>query len=559
MSRTRRFLTAALVAAVAVLVLLVLPPAPRDVSVSTPDDPLVLKGAFHVHTIRSDGGGTLDEVANAAADAGLDFVLFADHGDGRVVEPPAYRSGVLCVDGAEISTDQGHVAAVGARAAEYPLGGEARDAIEDIHRLGGMAIVTHPFSPRADLAWSAWDTPVDGMEWLNADSEWRDETPASLARAALGYWLRPAPAIARTFDRPESSLAKADEISSRRTLALVAGHDAHARIAHGGPGGFGRSLALPSYETMFRTVAIRVAVDQGPSGDAAADASVLLRALRHGRVFTAIDALAAPVRFAFRVRSGGAIGRPGDRIIPGPSLHLSVEADAPAGARLVVLHNGRELASGPPPRLEADVPPAPGAYRAEVRLEDAPGAPPVSWIVSSPIFIGVAAPEPPADAKPGPVLSELIAPAADETWTVEHSPDSTAVVAIAHDTGAVQFTYTLAPDRWASPYAALVRPVALPAGATFIELRVQAQAPMRVSIQLRSPAGGGDGRRWRRSIFVDPSERTVLIPLDDFRAISPATGPVPLDSVDSLLLVVDTVNADGRGQGSFTVLGAGVR
>jgi predicted metal-dependent phosphoesterase TrpH len=150
------------VAAVALLLFLVLPPAPRHVNRSAASDPLVVKGAIHVHTIRSDGGGTVDDVAAAASAAGLAFVIVTDHGDGRRIEPPSYRSGVLVLDGAEVSTAQGHVLAIGVRAAEYPLGGEARDVIEDIHRLGGFAVAAHPASAkrepaRAGMPTTAWN------------------------------------------------------------------------------------------------------------------------------------------------------------------------------------------------------------------------------------------------------------------------------------------------------------------------------------------------------------------------------------------------------------------
>ena len=77
-----------------------LPPAPDDGAVP---------GAFHVHTNRSDGLSGPEEIAAAAARAGLKFVIFTDHGDGtRRPDPPAYRSGVLCLDGIEISTNGGH-------------------------------------------------------------------------------------------------------------------------------------------------------------------------------------------------------------------------------------------------------------------------------------------------------------------------------------------------------------------------------------------------------------------------------------------------------------------
>ena len=70
--------------------------------------PLSLAGAFHVHTNRSDGGSSPNDIARAASEAGLRFLVFTDHGDGtRVPDPPQYRSGVLTFDGVEISTNGG--------------------------------------------------------------------------------------------------------------------------------------------------------------------------------------------------------------------------------------------------------------------------------------------------------------------------------------------------------------------------------------------------------------------------------------------------------------------
>src|SRR5689334_18308358 len=163
--------TAALVAAVVVLALLVAPP--RRIQLAAASDGTV-PGIFHVHTNRSDGLGSPDDVAAAAAHAGLKFVVFADHGDAtRTPDPPTYRSGVLCLDGVEISTNGGHYIAIDMPASPYPLGGEARDVVEDVRRLGGFGIVAHPDSPKAQLRWSDWTAPFDAVELLNPDSSWR--------------------------------------------------------------------------------------------------------------------------------------------------------------------------------------------------------------------------------------------------------------------------------------------------------------------------------------------------------------------------------------------------
>ena len=100
-------------AAVFVYGALTLPP--RRVSLAPPRDGIddTVAGIAHVHSNRSDGRGTPDEIAAAAARAGLKFLVFTDHGDAtRTPDRPVYRSGVLCLDGVEISTTGGHYVAM---------------------------------------------------------------------------------------------------------------------------------------------------------------------------------------------------------------------------------------------------------------------------------------------------------------------------------------------------------------------------------------------------------------------------------------------------------------
>jgi predicted metal-dependent phosphoesterase TrpH len=140
--------TAALVAAVVVFTLVELPSRSLGLQSSWSDG--TVPGVLHIHTNRSDGLSTPDEVAAAAAKAGLKFLVFTDHGDAtRQPDPPTYRSGVLCLDAVEISTAGGHYIAVGMGASPYPLAGESRDVVEDVHRLGGFGIAAHPDSPKA--------------------------------------------------------------------------------------------------------------------------------------------------------------------------------------------------------------------------------------------------------------------------------------------------------------------------------------------------------------------------------------------------------------------------
>jgi hypothetical protein len=76
-----------------------------------------------------------------------------------------------------------------------------------------------------------------------------------------------------------------------------------------------------------------------------------------------------------------------------------------------------------------------------------------------------------------------------------------------------------------------------------VQLRVQSDAPRRVSAQLRIPGEGG-GERWGQTFYVSNSLAPIELHFADFRPVGANTGarPVALDRVDSLLLVVDTLN-----------------
>ena len=67
-------------------------------------------GNLHLHTIASDGTGTHDEVASAAARAGLDFLIYTDHNvwvdglDGWYRDPATNRE-ILRLMGQEINDE----------------------------------------------------------------------------------------------------------------------------------------------------------------------------------------------------------------------------------------------------------------------------------------------------------------------------------------------------------------------------------------------------------------------------------------------------------------------
>ena len=545
----RAGLLALVAAVVGCAVWALLPPRTMALAVSASTPPAAVRGVSHVHTRRSDGTGTVDDVAAAAANAGLQFVIVTDHGDAtRVPDAPAYRSGVLCIDAVEISTDGGHLVALGLPGTPYPLGGEPRDVVDDVARLGGFSIAAHPGSPRAGLRWVEWTAPFDGLEWMNGDSEWRDDGYGTIARVLLTYPFRGAESLAELLDRPDAVLRRWDALTKRRRVVSVAAADAHARFGTRGVGDNaqgGVALHIPSYEQVFRTFSVSLP-EIRLTGDARQDADRVLAEIRRGHVYSSVDALAAPARLTFSATGDGLHAVGGDAIGHAASIELRAGTDAPPDARIVLLKNGAVATQASGPALTFKAGPEPAVYRVEVTLPNEPGTPPVPWLLSNPIYVGQ--PDVPPPLPQRPPASHVIAqydngPAVG--WTVEHSARSAAALDVVRAPGGTQlaFRYGLGGTSAESPFAAVSMPAgpALPSSDRLV-FTAHADRPMRVSVQIRTKAGAGE--RWHRSVYLDTTPRDVTVFFDDMTPIGATSTRRPvLEQVDRVLWVVDTVNA----------------
>jgi hypothetical protein len=78
------------------------------------------------------------------------------------------------------------------------------------------------------------------------------------------------------------------------------------------------------------------------------------------------------------------------------------------------------------------------------------------------------------------------------------------------------------------------------AGFDRLAFRASASRPLRLSLQLRDTSG----RRWQRSVYIDPVARTLVVPFADMRAVGDDSISAPdLTTIRSILFVVDLTNA----------------
>ena len=557
--------TAAIAVAVIFFLLATLPPRPVVLSLDGADPDLVrrtVRGAYHIHTTRSDGAEDKAAVAAAASRAGLQFAIFTEHGDATAVpDPPQYLSGVLCLDGVEISTNGGHYVALGMPASPYPLGGEPGDVVEDVARLGGFGIAAHPDHPKPSLAWTDWTAPVDGLEWLNADAEWRDENPVRLARVLFDYLVRPAGALASTLDRPQATLERWAALARTRQVVGLAAADAHGGVRAREEDGGGVRSGGPSYEASFRAFSNVVLLDQPFSGDAAADGRGLLDALRRGRAYTVIDAIAGPALVTVGARavsdSGeGPVLGVGDRAPASPRATFAITVagfipSSPIVPRAAfggvpVRRASGEQGAHPVANASGGEPLTAGGQFFEVPVEGAPGDPPIPWILTNPIYF-----LPPNDANPG-VSPAPSAEALAVEWRIES--DGRSEASVARTDGGAAVEYTLAGGARGNQFVALVSDLQRPLAAfTDLVFNAAASRPMRLSVQLRYPP---DDRRWRKSIYLDTNPRDVTVRVAQMVAADGPPGPPPAaETARSLLFVVDLVNARPGDRGEFVIRG----
>jgi hypothetical protein len=552
-------MTAAITAAVVVYVGVTLPPRPIALSAASDG---TISGIIHVHTNRSDGLSSPDEIARAAAKAGLRFLVFTDHGDAtRTPDPPQYRSGVLCLDGVEISTNGGHYVAIDMPPSPYPLAGEARDVVEDVRRLGGFGIAAHPDSPKPQLRWTDWTAPFDGIEMLNPDTGWRlwaqqagGSTPWHarwlLLSALVDYPLRPTAAMTSLM-QPSGATAAWEALTHRRRVVSIAGVDAHARLAprSADPGDSRYALPLPGYEASFRVLSIHAKTDRPFSGDAIADGRVLMRAIRSGHLYTAVDGAATPASFEFTATNDHVTVNQGDELGVGGPVTLRVRSNAPAQFSTIVWANGVAIGGEHHEQdftLQAGAEPA--VYSVEIHATGVPHLDLLSWVRSNPIYVRSPEPPTPPPALAPATTSVPIFTASADGWRAEHDPTSLAAVDLAAIVGGAElrFRYGLAGGTPVGQVAAVAFDT--PGGlASFdrLSFAIRAEHPTRISVQLRAgdDQGASARDRWKRTVYVDMTARDHTLVFDDFTPVGETHALKPLlAGIRSILFVVDATN-----------------
>jgi hypothetical protein len=512
-----------------------------------------LKGVFHLHSSFSDGRGGVDEICQAAAGQGLDFVLLSDHGrpNRAASAASAWRRDVLLIGGSEFSLHAGHLAAAGYQVPAYRFPPEAQEAIDEVRRDGGVTFVSHPYDGR--IPWTDETARgFTGIEIVSLYQMAKRNMAYALTLFPLQYLLSPDYALTAVISFPGRELALWDRLCREGRYYGIYALDAHAKIELGEKA----QLGFPSYAAMFRILRVYVHAGGEPAADAGQASAAVIAALRRGDFFSAIESLAAANGFEFfyrepdgrRVEMGGAAERAGGALV--------MRLPFPFAVDVRVLRDGapfRSFTDSTRPEIEVAVD-GPGAYRCEVylhsgRLRRLP------WILANPVFVARRERAVPAVTPPP---ARALLDDGTPRFQVEkngRSQGAAAVMAGADGRSVTRLDFVLRRETPSSPdfWVALARRGRLDLSPyRGVVLEARASRPLRAWLQLRA-AGPGAGSAFQHSFRADGQWRRLAIPLARCHRLYGTGTAEGRAGIDALFVLVDGGIAEDGAAGALEI------
>ena len=335
-----------------------------------------------MHTPFSDGEWYHAQIAEAAAAAGLDFIITTDH-NVWVNGPEGYHGDVLLLVGEEVHDNQrrpqaNHCLIYGADAEMCLHAGSPQELIDAAGERNALTFLAHPydyplkFINEDGLPWVDWEIRnFTGIELWNYMSEFKARLPNRLL--AVWYAFNPQRAIRGPL---RQSLALWDRLLTEgRHVAAIGGADAHASSYTLGP--FTRTL-FP-YEYLFRCVNVHLLIDHALSRDVDADKRSIYNALGRGRCWIGYDLIGSTIGFRFTARSAPYTAGIGEELKRAGAVSFEIVTPARGDIRLIRAGKG-VVARGRGRALKYTTAEA-GVYRVEVTRGGR------GWIYSNPIYV----------------------------------------------------------------------------------------------------------------------------------------------------------------------------
>ncbi len=351
-------------------------------------------GAIHIHSVYSDGTGKIEDIAQAAYDSGLDFIMMTDHNTLKPKEDgyEKWINNVMVIVGYEVNdiNNKNHYLVFGIDEVigTYQVldNGElgcklpAKEYVRLIKEKGGIGFIAHPDEQRLITAghvaypWTQWDTDdFTGIEIWNHMSEWIE---GMNEQNKLDRFLHPLKSI---ISPPQKTLSRWDVIAQKRKVSAIGSVDAHA-FKQNLLGFF--EVEIFAYKVLFKSIRTHILIDEEieHSENFELSKNSILNALKLGRCFTANFYHGDAKGFRFYAEQDGVTCIMGDdiRLKPGKSIVMRVLV--PKSCTIRLIHNGRKISEVNGMNMLLDVKET-GVYRVECWINDK------GWIFSNHIRV----------------------------------------------------------------------------------------------------------------------------------------------------------------------------
>lgn len=340
-------------------------------------------GAIHMHSVYSDGTGTVEEITEFANEVNLDFVMLTDHNTLRALHEgyEGWHGDTLLLVGCEINDreNKNHYMAFGIDEA-FSTRLSAPEYVSKVKEAGGIGFVAHPHEKRSQMEehppfpWQAWESEdFTGIEIWNHMSEWMEGLTEENKYNRFVHPLRSIEAP------PKETLEKWDEIAQTRPIVGIGGIDAHAHKIN--LLGFFEVEVFP-YKVLFKSIRTHILTEEEINKDNFKSSKELLyNSLGKGKCFVSNYYHGDAKGFRFFAEAEGKIFNMGDSFELQQTATLRVFLPDVTGV-IKLLRNGQLIEEIE--NIDAEfVVGESGAYRVEVFLENK------AWIFSNHIRIGL--------------------------------------------------------------------------------------------------------------------------------------------------------------------------
>ncbi len=344
-------------------------------------------GVIHFHSAYSfDGRVSIEEILRAAGENDIDFLMLTDHSTlgAKTDGFEGWHQDILLVVGQEISPRFNHYIAFGTDEElvvdENDIKRRPQEYIDAVKAQGGIGFIAHPDHEGAKrfhvkhFPWLDWSVSgYTGMGIWDFMTDWQSALK-NLPHALAAYFL---PAYVLTGPR-KRTLKRWDQLNMEGTVVGIGELDNHDTLRKI----LGVGVSIFPFQKAFRLIRTHVLLDTSLKGEAREDIDALLKALKNGRAYIAMEYFRDATGFSVSLSDGD------QEVTMGGVLFLKGEAllnvTIPETGRIRIIRNGNLFAETADNDIRCTISQK-GVYRVEAYLKACGKYRP--WIFSNPIYV----------------------------------------------------------------------------------------------------------------------------------------------------------------------------